>query len=101
MALSNTCCLKVGTPNALLTNGFEQYNRDASGEIQRTRPVHRNRETRLAVLRQETFRQSLCFSSEHEKIATAKIDIVVRPPRLRCQEKIARSISLCALQFPK
>lgn len=93
--------LKGGTPNALLANGFKQYNRDGSGQIQRTRFVHRNRETGLAVLRQQILRQSLCLSSENEEIAIAKIDIVVRTPGLRCQEKIAGSVSLCALQFPK
>ena len=98
---SNPCRLKGRTPNALLANGFKQYNRNGSGQIQRTRPVHRNRETRLAVLRQQAFRQSFCLSSENEEIAIAKIDVVVRAPGLRCQEKIAGSISLCALQFPK
>src|SRR5215469_11713733 len=63
--------------------------------------MHRDCETSILVFRQQTLGQSPCFSSEHEKIPIAKIDIIVRAPGLRCQKKITRSIFLRALQFLK
>src|SRR6516164_2350497 len=87
--------------SALLANGFKQYNCDCGGQIQRARPLHRDHETSVLVLRQQTFWQSLCFSSEDEIIAVAEIDIIVRALGLCCQEKIARSCNLCALQCLK